>query len=165
MIPVIKIVNTHGVRGEVKALFYTDTTDFFKKVKNLYDKNGVCYVVSSAREHKGAVIIKFASVDTVEDAQKLRNQELFAKKEDFPALPEGRFYVGDLKGLSVFLESGEKVGVVTDVYSLGNDIFEIEKENGKKVLVPFVESFVKEVCLQEKRLVISPIGGLLDNEI
>lgn len=166
MILVLKIVNTHGVRGEVKALYYADGPDFFARVKTLYDKDGAAYVISGVREHKGALIVKIEGSDDIESADKLRNAELFARREDMPRLPEGRFYVVDLIGLTVVLPDGKTLGTVKDVFAGGGgSLIEVKRENGRAVLIPYVDEFVKEVSLEDGKMLITPTEGLIDDEV
>ena len=88
MIYVMQIVNTHGIRGEVKALHFTDGEAFFKKVKTVYKKDGTPVKILSWRFQKGAVLLKLEGVDDVNTAERLKFTELYAKEEDLPKLFE-----------------------------------------------------------------------------
>ena len=80
-------------------------------------------------------------------------------------MEEGEFYYEELEGLTVYNEDGEKVGRVKRVFEQpASHILEIEKENGKTFLVPFIEQFVKAVDLEGKRLVVSLIEGMGDED-
>ena len=166
MIFVVKIVNTHGVRGEVKALHYTDGEVFFKKVKTLYTKEGNPMKISGWRFQKGAVLLTLDGVNTMEDAEKLRNIELYAKKEDLPKLKENEFYFFELIGLEVILPDGSLFGKVTDVIeNNASNLLEITAGSGKKYLVPNISAFVSKTDTKEGKIYITPIKGLIDDEI
>ncbi len=163
MINVLEIVNTHGVRGEVKALHYTDGDVFFKKVKKLYTKEGREFTIKGWRFQKGAVLLKLEGVDTMEDAQRLKFTELFAKKEDLPKLKEGEYYFYELIGLNGILPDGTVFGRVTDVIeNTAANIIEFTKGDAKKALVPNVDEFVKKVDIPNGTIEIKPIEGLID---
>ena len=159
-----KIVNTHGLRGEVKALAYVDSPDFFNTVKTLYLENGRTLQLKSWRVSKGAVLLKFAGVDTVEDAEKLKGTEISVKKTDLPPLPEGRFYIADILGMQVVTDEGRELGKVVDVFKTGsNDVYTVRGEDGE-FLIPVIDEVVLSTSLAEKRIIIKPLKGLLDDE-
>ena len=162
MIYVLQIVNTHGIRGEVKALHFTDGESFFKKVKTVYKKDGTSVKILSHRFQKGAVLLKLEGVDDVDSAEKLKFTELFAKEEDLPKLPKGEFYFFELIGLMGVLPDGEEFGKVTDVIeNNASNLLEITKNDGEKVLIPNIPVFLSKVSLEEGKIYITPIEGLI----
>ena len=162
MIYVMQIVNTHGVRGEVKALHYTDGEAFFKKVKTVYKEDGAPIKILSWRFQKGSVLMTLEGVDTMELAEKMRFTKLYAKKEDLPKLPKGEYYFFELIGLTAILPDGEELGEVTDVIeNNASNLLEIKKSDGEKVLIPNIPVFVKEVDLDDGKIFITPIEGLI----
>ncbi len=167
MINVLKIVNTHGTRGEVKALHYTDGEEFFRAVTALYTGDGKrAFEIEDWRFHKGAVLLKLKGVDGMNAAEALRGLELYAKEEDLPALPEGRYYYFQLVGLKAVLENGDAVGEVTDVVeSAGRELLEITRPGGGKCLIPKCDAFVSKVDISAGTVLITPIEGLIDDEI
>ena len=166
MILVVKIVNTHGVQGEVKALHYTDGEVFFKKVKTLYKKDGTPLKIRSFRFQKGSVLLKIEGIDNMNDAEKLKMTELYAKKEDLPKLEKGKYYFFELMGLRGILPDKTQFGTVTDVIeNNASNLLEFTRENGKKVLIPNIPVFVSEIDIEKGEIHISPIKGLIDDEI
>ena len=162
MIYVMQIVNTHGVRGEVKALHFTDGEAFFRKVKTVYKEDGTPMEINSWRFQKGAVLLNFNSIDTMELAEKLKFTKLYAKKEDLPKLPKGEYYFFELIGLKAILPDGEELGEVTDVIeNNASNLLEIKKTDGDKVLVPNIPVFVSEVDTDKGKIFITPIEGLI----
>lgn len=162
MIYVMQIVNTHGIRGEVKALHFTDGEVFFKKVKTVYKKDNTPVKILSHRFQKGAVLLKLEGVDDVNTAERLKFTELYAKEEDLPKLPKGEYYFFELTGLTGVLPDGEEFGVVTNVIeNNASNLLEFKKTDGGIVLIPNIPVFVKEVDLEEGKIHITPIEGLI----
>lgn len=166
MILAAEIVNTHGTRGEVKALHYTDGESFFKKVKTLYKKDGSPVKINGWRFRKGGVLLSLEGVEDMTAAEKLRFTKLYVREEDLPPLPEGEHYFFQLNGLDGVLPDGTVFGTVTDVIeSASANLLEFTKTNGAKVLIPKLPVFVDRVELENKKIYITPIEGLMDNEI
>ena len=159
-----KIVNTHGIAGDVVVESYCDSPDVLRALPSLFLKTKEGYdklSVKKASFFKGRVLFHFAGYDTVEAAIPLKNKMIYALREDFH-LEEGAYFIADLIGLSVYdAESGEVYGKLSDVLNYGaSDIYEIVKPDGKKAYVPVVDEFVKSVDL-EKGIAIAVIEGLI----
>ncbi len=162
MIYVMQIVNTHGIRGEVKALHFTDGEAFFKKVKTVYKKDDTPVKILSWRFQKGAVLLKLEGVDDVDTAEKMKFTELYAREEDLPKLPEGEYYFFELMGLTGILPDGTQFGKVTNVIeNNAANLLEFTKDDGEKVLIPNIPVFVEKVDLTQKLIYITPIDGLI----
>lgn len=160
-----KIVKTHGIRGELKAFCYTDSPLFFKGIKNIILEPGeLSFELSSSRPHKDAVLLTLSGIDSIEKAEKLLGKEVYVKRDE-AVLPEGRFYIADILGLSVITDEGETVGKVTDVFTAGgSDVFEIQRENKKKAYIPNISDIVKNIDIEKKTVTVHVIKGLLDDE-
>ena len=111
-----KIINTFGIRGEVKLQPWCDSAEFLKKFKTLYI-DGRPRAVASSRVHKGMLIVRFADVEDVTGAMALKNKTVYFARED-AKLPEGRFFLADLIGADVIDEDGQSVGRLTEVLDL-----------------------------------------------
>ncbi len=158
-----KIVNTHGLRGEVKALFYTDGPEFFDTVKTLHLSSGQKVELRSYRQNKGAVLLKFCGIDTVEEAEKLVGMELSVSRADLPPLPEGRYYIADILGMNVITDEGRELGKVVDVFKTGsNDVYTVRGD--KEYLIPVIDEVILSTNVQGRLLTIKPLKGLLDDE-
>ncbi|MBQ7032115.1 MAG: 16S rRNA processing protein RimM [Clostridia bacterium] len=158
-----KIVNTHGLRGEVRALYYTDGPDFFENVKKLYLSTGKEYRLVSWRVSKGAVLLRLDTVDSVEKAEALVGKEISVSRRDLPPLPEGRYYIADILGMTVVTDEGRDLGRVVDVFKTGaNDVYSVRGD--KEYLIPVIDEVVLSTSLEEKRITIKPLKGLLDDE-
>lgn len=166
MLHVLKIVNTHGIKGEVKALHYTDGEPFFEAVKTVYKKDSSPMQIKSWRFQKGSVLLKFDGIDDMNAAEKLRMTDLYAREEDLPELGEGEYYFFELTGLEGVLPDGTVFGKSTGVIeNNAANLIEFEKENGRKVLIPNIPAFVNKVDKENKKIYITPIQGLIDDEI
>ena len=162
MIYVLQIVNTHGIRGEVKALHYTDGESFFKKVKTVYKKDNTPVKILSWRFQKGSVLLKLEGVDDVDTAEKMKFTQLYVKEEDLPKLPDGEYYFFELIGLKAILPDGIELGEVTNVIeNNAANLLEITKNDGEKVLVPNIPVFVSKVCVKDGEIHLTPIEGLI----
>lgn len=158
-----KIVNTHGLRGEVKALYYTDSPAFFENVKHLYLADGRAFGLVSFRVNKGAVLLCLAGVDTVEKAETLVGETLFVAREELPPLPPGRYYIADILGMNVVTDEGRELGKVVDVFKTGsNDVYTVRGD--KEYLIPVIDEVVLTTNIENRLITIKPLKGLLDDE-
>ncbi len=158
-----KIVNTHGLRGEVKALYYTDGPAFFDTVSTLHLSSGKSLTLSSWRQNKGAVLLKFKEIGAVEEAEALVGQTLSVSRKDLPPLPEGRYYIADILGMEVETDEGRKLGKVTDVFKTGsNDVYTVRGD--REYLIPVIDEVILSTDLAAGKITIKPLKGLLDDE-
>lgn len=152
------IVNTHGIKGELRIL-----SDFkykeavFKENQKLYiGKRKQEVTLKSYRKHKIFDMVTFVDVDSINDAIAFKGDEVFIKREDL--IIDG--YVDeDIIGLDVY-SSDKLIGVVEDIIKNKQEILLI-KNNDKSHMVPFVDELV-EVDLENKKIIIKAIEGLLD---
>ncbi|MBR5381513.1 MAG: 16S rRNA processing protein RimM [Oscillospiraceae bacterium] len=138
-----RIVNTHGVRGEVKIEPWCDSAKDFCRLGRIFI-DGREIKMTSARVHRETVIAALEGVDDIDAAVRLKNKVVFLDRADMP-LPEGSHFVSDLIGLdAVDDKSGEKLGVVSDVLELpAGQIYEIK--GARDILVPAVPEFVVSI--------------------
>lgn len=152
-----KIVNTHGVRGEVKIVPWADSPEFLCGFQRLFlgDKP---LSVRSTRVHKGNVIVQFDGVDRVEDAMLLKNQIVSIARED-AALPEGAFFLADLIGLDVIDEAGTRLGVLREVLSPSvQRVYVVQGE--REILIPAVPEFILETNIAGGYLKVRLLEGM-----
>ncbi|MBO5733373.1 MAG: 16S rRNA processing protein RimM [Clostridia bacterium] len=161
IIEVGQIVNTHGIRGEVKLNPWTDDLYELLDLEVFYDKNAEPLKVESSKVHKNVVIIKFSGINTMNDAEKMKGKTLYTEKTP---LPEGRYYIKDLIGLLAY-ENDEPLGELTDVFNTGaNDIYEIKTPEGKRIYLPVIDGVIGEVDLENKKIFVTVPLGLLDDD-
>ena len=159
-----QIVNTFGIKGELKVAPFTDDIRRFDNLKTIYvrtKKETKQYQVENVKYHKNMVLIKLEGIDQIEDAEMLRNAFLEVDRENAIPLKEGTYFIADLIGLEVYTESGDLLGKVEDIYNTGsNDVYVVKDELGKQILLPGIKEVIKEVKLDDK-IVVHLIPGLL----
>ena len=161
-----QIVTTHGIAGEVRVKPWCDAPELLCAFDRLFFDGGRQAVfIERARVHKNVVVLKLQGVNTMDDAQKLRNRILFAAREDFE-LEEGTYFIQDLLGLEVLdADSGKRYGIISDVTPTGaNDVYHIKGEDGKEVLIPAIADVVLETDVDGGVMRIRPLKGLFDDE-
>ena len=160
-----QIVNTFGIKGEVKIAPFTDDINRFDDLKKVYvrtKKDLKIYKVENARYHKNMVLLKLESINNPEDAEMLRNAFLEVDREDAVPLKEGTYFIADLIGLDVYTDDGKLLGKVDDIYNTGaNDIYVVKDELGKQILLPGIKDVIKEVDLESEKIIVHLIPGLI----
>ena len=160
-----QIVNTFGIKGEVKVTPFTDDINRFDDLKKVYvktRKDDKLYKVENVRYHKNMVLLKFEGVENPEQAELLKNAYLEIDREDAIPLQKGQYFIVDLIGLDVYTDEGKLLGKVDDIYNTGaNDIYVIKDELGKQVLLPGIKEVIKEVDLDNEKIIVHLIPGLI----
>lgn len=161
LIEIGQIVNTHGIRGEVKLNPWTDDLYDLLDLEVFYEKDGKALNVENSKVHKNVVIIKFLGINSMNDAEKMKGKTLYTEKTP---LPEGRYYIKDLIGLTAY-ENDEILGKLTDVFNTGaNDIYEIKTPDGKRIYLPVIDGVIGDVDLENKKIYVTIPAGLLDDD-
>ena len=159
-----QIVNVKGLKGEVKVNSFTDDNTKFERIPNVFIKqkgNLKEYSIEKVGYSKNQVIIKFKGVDTVEEAETLRNSYIVVDREIFGELPEGVYYIADLLGLDVYIEDGTLLGKVDDIFSTGaNDVYVVKDELGKQRLLPGIDEVIKHIDIESGKIIVNLIEGL-----
>lgn len=168
LLEVGKIINTHGLRGEVKVVPWMDAPEDFEELGKVYLKTreeNILLTVKSVRYQKNNLIVKFAEFDDINEVERYKNCVLYADRDALGELPEGTYYIVDLIGLTVYTEDGERVGVIDDVFNTGaNDIYDVKREGKKNLLLPVIDEVVKEVDINNGRVTVHIMEGL-DDEV
>lgn len=157
-----KIVSTHGIRGEVKIMPYTDSPELLCEFDRLfYGRNKDELVIERSRPAKNMVIAKIEGVNTVEEAEKLRNTMLYMHRDDLE-LDENTFFIQDLIGMEVRDADTDFVyGKVTDVLQNGaNDVYVIK--GNREYLVPAIPDVIISTDIDGELMTIRPLEGLFD---
>src|SRR5699024_1159938 len=162
-----KIVNTHGVKGEVRVIRITDYEERFTPGNTLYivgkKDEPIPVTVKSHRTHKQFDLLTFEEFTSINRVEKYKDSLLKVAASDLTPLVEGEFYYHEIIGCTVESEEGEKIGQITSILSPGaNDVWVVETEEGKEVLIPYIKDVVKEVNIDEKRIRIHLMEGLID---
>ena len=147
------IINTFGVKGEVKI--YPDI-DYFDELERVFIKDKE-YKIEKLRDQKGIIIAKFEGIDDINQIENLKNEEVMIALEDRPELPKGKHYVGDLLGLEVITEDGQVLGTLDNIYNTGaNDIYEVGE-----ILLPATDEVIKQIDMENKKIIVHLLKGLI----
>lgn len=163
-----KIVNTHSLKGEVKVISSTDfEEERFKKGSKLLITRGNQLIreviVESYRNHKNFLLVKFEGIDSVEEAEKLKNLQIKIDSDEVGELEENEFYFHEIIGCQVFDENDRNLGEIIDILAPGaNDVWVIKGEKGKEILIPYIEDVVKQIDIINKKVNIEVMEGLID---
>jgi 16S rRNA processing protein rimM len=159
-----QIVNVKGLKGEVKVNSFTDDNTKFERIPKVFikQKNNLTELeIEKVGYSKNQVIIKFKNINTIEEAEKLRNSYIVVNREIFGELPEGVYYIADLIGLDVYTESDEYLGKVDDIFSTGsNDVYVVKDELGKQKLLPGIDEVIRKIDLESGKIIVNLIKGL-----
>ena len=160
-----KIVNTHGLKGEVKVVPWTDSPETFEDIDCVYIKKKTGNIrlnIENMKYQKNNIILKFKEISKIEDAEPLKNKTLFAERDALGELPDGVYYIADIIGLKAVDTDGKLIGTVSDVFNTGsNDIYEIKREGMKNLLLPDIDDVIT-VELENERVVVRIPKGLED---
>ncbi len=152
-----KIINTFGVRGEVKLDPWCDSAEFLKPLKTLYI-DGAPRAVASSHVHKGMLIIRFADVEDVNGAMLLKNKIVYFARSDVH-LPKGRHFVADLLGAVVVDEQGAEIGKLTEVLDMpAGQVYVVQGET--EHTIPAVPEFILDIDADEKTIRVHLIEGM-----
>ena len=152
-----KIVNTFGIRGEVKLQPWCDSAEFLKGFKTLYIDSKP-RTVASSRVHKDMLIVRFEGVEDVHGAMLLKNKVAYFARED-ARLPEGRYFIADLIGSDVVDENGAVVGKLTEVLDLpAGQVYVVQGET--EHTIPAVPEFVLGIDPEENVIRVHLIEGM-----
>lgn len=160
-----KIVNTHGIRGEVKIMPYCDSPELLCEFDRLFMGKSLEEVyIERSRVQKNMIICKIEGVDTPEEAEKLRNKMLYMHRDDLE-LDEDTYFIQDLIGMTVKdADTGEIYGIIDDVFQTGaNDVYSI-KNGDKSYLVPAIADVVITTDIDSGIMTIRPLEGLFDED-
>lgn len=148
-----KIVNTFGIKGEVKIFPYVD---YFLNLKNFYIDN-TKFEIEKIRNQKNVVIAKIKGIDDINEVENLKGKSIYIYDEDLPDLPKGTFYIKDLIGLDVVTDDGKQLGKIRDVFNTGaNDIYDVDG-----ILLPATDEVVKKIDIENHKVTVHLIEGLI----
>lgn len=160
-----QIVNTFGIKGMVKVKPFTDNIKKFSKFKTIYVKNKnekKEYKIQEVKYHKNMVLIKFENIDTIEQAEPLRNSYLLIDRNQEEPLEQGTYYITDLIGIQVYTENDVLLGIIDDIYNTGSsDIYVVKDEQGKQILLPAISDVILKIDLENKKIIVHLIPGLI----
>ena len=160
-----QIVNTFGIKGKVKVVPFTDDITQFDTLKQIYiekRKNLELFEIEKSNYHKNMIILKLKGIDTPEQAESLRNCYIKINRKDARKLPEGTYFIVDLIGLDVYTDEEKLLGTLEDIYNAGSsDIYVVRTSEGKQILLPAIKDVIKKVDIENKKVIVHIIEGLI----
>ena len=160
------ISSTHGIRGEVKVYPTPDDPERFLDLDEV--------ILDTGREHKileiegvkffkNQVILKFKGYDNINDIEKYLKKDLLVDREHAVELGENENFIADLIDMEVVTDEGKVLGTLTDVIETGaNDVYAVKTPEGKEILLPAIRDCILDVNVDEKRMTVHVMEGLLD---
>lgn len=160
-----KIVGTFGNKGDVKVTPLIEPSDYLLEFNSVFvedhDNRKQKFTVLRAKKHKNVYIVTLEGIDNMDVAENLSGLSVFVPSIEFKELQKNEYYYHELEGLTAYTESGNLIGKIDHIVKGGNDILVIKDEDGKEVMIPFVDEFVPEVNLKEKTITVNAIEGLI----
>lgn len=160
------ITSTHGIRGEVKVFPTTDDVNRFKKLKEVVldtGKEQITLQIQGVKFFKQFVILKFKGIDNINDIEKYKGKSLFVTRKNAVKLEKDEYFIADILGSTVEDEDGNILGTLKDVIVTGaNDVYVVENEEGKELLFPAIKECVLNVDLEQSKITVHIMPGLLD---
>lgn len=160
------IANTHGIHGEVKVYPTTDDINRFKKLKQVIldtGKEQKTLEVVGVKFFKNLAILKFKGIDSINDIEKYKGKDLLVTREHAVKLKKDEYFICDLIGCQVITEDDTTIGELTEVLqTAANDVFVVQGADKKEILVPYIDDCVKEVLIEEKKVIVHLLPGMME---
>lgn len=161
-----KIVNTFGLKGELKIKSYTDfNEERFKKNNEIfvkYEDQYLNFVIGSYRVHKNNVLISFKGYEDINKVEKYKTYDVYFDKNQIHELEDDEYYFFELEGMDVYSDADEYIGKVLRVEEgIVQNLLRIKKDNNETVLIPYIDNFVVNVDSDNKKITVHLIEGLI----
>ena len=163
---IAKIINTHGIRGDLKLDLWCDSPDTIKRIRTLYlDEEGKTPVsISDVRMHGKFCLLRIAGVENPEDGARYKERILYAHRDDIPRAA-GEYFIADLIGMPVIdADTGVRYGTLTNVIdNPANALYEVRTKKGP-VYIPAVKEFL--ISLDPPAgIYVRPIPGMFSEAV
>ena len=159
-----QIVNTFGIKGQLKVKPFTDDMERFEELKTVYicKKNEMKKVeIEDVKYNKQCVLLKVKGIEDLTEAEKYKGLFLKIDRKDAKKLPKDTYFIADILGLEVYTDEGELLGKVDDIFPTGaNDVYVVKDELGKQILLPSIPEVLKEIDLEKGKVIVHLIEGL-----
>ncbi len=157
-----KLARTHGLKGELKFFPHDpeETDSLSGQTVRLEEKE---FKVQSIRGANVPFIIKLEGIDDIDSAKLLTGKEVLADRECLKPLPEGEYYRFEIEGLEVFDDEGRLYGVIDEIIPTGSNDVYVVKNGDREWMLPMIDSVVKSIDLEKKKLIFHRIEGLFED--
>jgi 16S rRNA processing protein RimM len=166
LVPVGKIIGTHGIKGLLKVFSYSGNIQSLQAAKSAFlkGKDGLVseYVIKNVAAHSGGFILAFEGYSDINQVLFMSGSELCLKLSELPKPDEDEYYWRDLIGLTVFTDQNVELGLLVDIFETGSSDIYVVRGDSKEYLIPAIADVISHVDLPGKKMIISPLDGLLD---
>jgi 16S rRNA processing protein RimM len=166
LIPVGKIIGTHGIKGLVKVYSFSGNAESLKSAETVLLKAGTGFVqeveLNKIALRSGGFILGFKGYDSIEQVQPLIGSELNLRQDQLPEPEENEYYWLDLIGLDVVTDQGDELGKIVDIFETGSSDIYVVQGDGKEYLIPAIADVIANVDISSNKMTITPLDGLLD---
>ncbi|KQX69271.1 ribosome maturation factor RimM [Paenibacillus sp. Root444D2] len=167
LVTVGRIVNSHGIRGELKVVPETDFPERFDKGNALIivdsQNKQTPVTVQTSRLHKNMFILQFDQFSNINEVEKFKGSLLKIEAKDQQPLEEGEYYYHEIIGCKVVTEEGQELGLVSEVLTPGaNDVWVVSLPKGKQLLLPVIDDVILDVDIANKTIRIHLMEGLME---
>ena len=153
MIQVGKVVNTFGIKGELKVLPFIDNFEKLEKI-NINEEE---LEIEKVRFQKDIAIVKIKGIDDINLIEKYKGKIITINDDEAPDLPEGTYYIKDLLGMEVITDDGKILGNLDNVMTTAaNDVYEVGE-----ILLPATKEVIKKIDLEKRQIIVHIIKGLI----
>ncbi len=160
------IASTHGLKGEVKVFPTTDNPERFRDLKQVILDTGDEYKslhVAGVKFFKNQVILKFREFQDINEIEQYKGKDLLVTRDQAVPLEENENFITDLIDMEVYTDEDKRLGILRDVLQTGaNDVYVVETEEGKEVLLPAIPSCILKVDVERARMTVHILEGLLE---
>jgi len=166
LIPVGKIIGTHGIKGLVKVFSFSGNIDSLKSAKTVFLKGSAGFnqevELQKIALRSGGFILGFTGYDSIELAQPLIGSEINLRRDQLPEPEEDEYYWRDLIGLDVVTDQELELGRIVDIFETGSSDIYVVQGGSKEYLIPAIADVIVNVDISSNKMTIKPLDGLLD---
>lgn len=166
LIPVGKIIGTHGIKGLLKVFSYSGNINSLQSAETAFlkGKDGtLCeYTVKTVSAHAGGFIIGLNDFSDINQVLSMKGSELCLKRSQLPVPDEDEYYWRDLIGLTVHTDQGIELGKLVDIFETGSSDIYVVRGSDKEYLIPAIADVIAHIDIAGKKMIITPLDGLLD---
>ena len=166
LIPIGKIIGTHGIRGFLKVYSYSGNLQSLQYARTVFlkGKDGLLHecTVKSVSAHASGFILSLDDYSDINQVQFLTGSELCLKQSQLPVPDEDEYYWRDLIGLSVHTDLGIELGTLVDIFETGSCDIYVVRGCSKEYLIPAIADVISCIDIPGNKMIITPLDGLLD---
>ncbi len=160
------VIRPHGIAGLLRIVSYAQSLETFLQAGSVFMDRGNNEFeerkVIDIRPHGSSFLLRLSGLNSIEQTEIFKAAKIFIRKDSLIKKDEDEFFYYELLGLNVYSITGQYLGVVKEIFPTGsNDVYVVEGQ-GKEFLIPAIHQVIKEINITQKRMVISPIKGLLE---